>query len=322
MDILGITFQAVAALLGIGILGFWILGRRHVPAELFGFLNALAIDIALPCLVLANILNDFSPQKFPDWWRMPLWWIGFTLVALALSLIASFISKKETRGEFAMSLFYQNGIFFPLVILTGLFGRENPYLVLLFLFIFLHPSMVFSVYSLFFGKKAQLQKLSWKRIVNPVLVTTVAGMFITLIGIRAYVPDFLVMIFVMVGVMANPLFMLILGGNVYNDFRYKGEGANRFYTWEVVKFVLVKNIIFPLVFLALLIFVRPDYGIALIILLQAAVPPITAIPILAERCGGNRVISGQYIVSSFIFSIISIPAVIYLFSIFFPFPDK
>ena len=70
----------------------------------------------------------------------------------------------------------------------------------------------------------------------------------------------------------------------------------------------LKILVFPLVFLGLLMLVRPDYSIALIIILQSAVPPITAIPLLAERSGGNRVISGQFIVASFIFSIISIPS--------------
>jgi predicted permease len=58
----------------------------------------------------------------------------------------------------------------------------------------------------------------------------------------------------------------------------------------------------------------------LIVIIQAAVPPITAIPILVERCGGNRQIASQFIFASFISCIFSIPAVIYLFSRFFPIP--
>jgi predicted permease len=116
----------------------------------------------------------------------------------------------------------------------------------------------------------------------------------------------------MLGGMSLPLLMIILGGNIYIDF----SRQKQFNIAEVVKFTLVKNIMFPLVFLGLLMLVRPDYSIALIIILQSAVPPITAIPLLAERSGGNRVISGQFIVSSFIFSVISIPIVLYLFSIF------
>jgi predicted permease len=315
-----ITLEAVLALLGIGVLGFWIIGRRRVPSDTLAFLQSLAIDIALPLLVVGNLISDFSPQAYPDWWRMPLWWLGFTIVAFALSLSASFLVGKEIRSEFTISLFYQNGLFFPVLIIGGLFGGDNPYLVPLFLFLIFHPSMIFSTYTLFFGKRIQKEKLNWRRIVNPVLVATVVGLVIGLVSANEYIPRFLTTIVTMVGAIAIPLIMLILGGNIYSDFMYKADNNRRWYIREVIKFVVIKNVVFPLIFLALLLWLRPDSTIALIVMLQAAVPPITAIPIFVERCGGNRQIVSQFVVASFIFSIFSIPALIYLFNRFFPIP--
>ena len=320
MNVFVITLQAVLALLGIGLLGFWIIGRRRVPSDTLAFLSSLAIDIALPLLVFANLISDFSPQEYPEWWRMPLWWLGFTIVALSLSLLTSFLVRKEIRSEFTSGLFYQNGLFFPILIIGGLFGQDNLYLVPLFLFVMFYPSMVFSTYTLFFSKGIQKEKLNWRRIVNPVLVATIVGLVIGLVSVRDYIPDFLITIVTMVGAIATPLFMLILGGNIFNDFMYKADNNKKWYIWEVVKFVVIKNIVFPLIFLALLLWLRPDSTIALIVILQSAVPPITAIPILVERCGGNRKIASQFVVASFIFSIVSIPAFIYLFNRFFPIP--
>lgn len=320
MSIFLITLQAVLALLGIGLLGFWIIGRRRVPSDTLAFLSSLAIDIALPLLVVANLISGFSPQEYPNWWHIPLWWLGFAVVALAISLLASFLVKKEIRSEFTIGLFYQNGLFFPILIIEGLFGGDNTYLVPLFLFVIFHPSMIFSTYTLFFGKRIQKEKLNWRRIVNPVLVATIVGLIIGLVSAREYVPDFVITIVTMVGAIATPLFMLILGGNIYNDFMYKAGNNKRWYIRDVIKFVVIKNIVFPLVFLAPLLWLRPDSTIALIVMLQAAVPPITAIPILVERCGGNRQIASQFVVASFILSILSIPAFLYLFSRFFPIP--
>ena len=320
MNVFVITLQAVLALLGIGLLGFWIIGRRRVPSDTLAFLSSLAIDIALPLLVFANLISDFSLQEYPEWWRMPLWWLGFTIVALSLSLLTSFLVRKEIRSEFTSGLFYQNGLFFPILIIGGLFGQDNLYLVPLFLFVIFYPSMVFSTYTLFFSKSIQKEKLHWRRIANPVLVATIVGLVIGLVSVRDYIPDFLITIVTMVGAIATPLFMLILGGNIFNDFMYKADNNKKWYIWEVVKFVVIKNIVFPLIFLALLLWLRPDSTIALIVILQAAVPPITAIPILVERCGGNRKIASQFVVASFIFSIVSIPAFIYLFNRFFPIP--
>lgn len=319
MNIFLITFQAVAALLGIGVVGYWVIGRRQVPANVLGLLNSLAIDIALPSLVLGNMLTQFSLEEFPDWWRMPVWWLIFTVIAVALSVATSFLIRKDYRGEFAMSMAFQNGAFFPILIITGLFGAMSDLLVYLFLFIFLQPSLIFSTYNLFFRGKSTDNQMNWRRVINPVLVMTIIGLVVGLTGITDYVPEFMVLIVTLVGAMAIPLFMLILGGNVYNDFTGQG-GKRQFYTREVIIFTLVKNLLFPLMFLGLLIWIKPDYTVAFILIIEAAVPPITAIPIFTERSAGNRAITNQFIVASFIFSIVSIPAVLYLFSLFFPFP--
>jgi predicted permease len=320
MSVFIITFEAVLTLLGIGVLGFWIIGRKRVSSNTLGFLASLAIDIALPLLVVTNLVLDFSPQEYPYWWHLPLWWLGFTAVALVLSMATSFLMRKSIRSEFTISLFFQNGLFFPIIIIGVLFGQGNTYLAPLFLFMIFQPSMVFSTYSLFFKKFIDKDKLNWRRIINPVLIATIFGVVIGLVSIRDRIPSFLITIVTMVGAMAMPLFMLILGGNIYNDFMYKKDEKEESYIWEILKFVLFKNILFPLVFLGLLIWLRPDYTIAFIIILQAAVPPITAIPILTERCGGNRKIASQFVVASFLAAILSIPAIIYLFHRFFPIP--
>jgi predicted permease len=320
MTIFIITVEAVATLLGIGVLGFWIIGKKHVPENTLSFLSSLAIDIALPFLVIANLVLEFSPQKYPDWWHMPLWWAGLTAVLLILSLASSFMVKRDIRSEFTMSLFFQNGLFFPILIIIGLFGPGSSYLVTLFLFMILQPSMVFSTYILFFRSAVKKESLNWRKIVNPVLIATVIGLLIGLTSIGKYIPSFLVNIFTMVGAMATPIFMLILGGNIYNDFALQKEEQQKFRAWDVTKFVLMKNVIFPLVLLGLLLLLRPDPAIAFIIMLQAAVPPITAIPILTARCGGNKSISSQFIVASFLCSILTIPAFIFVFSRFFTLP--
>lgn len=321
-DTFNMVFQAVAALLGIGVLGFLIVRRKLVPENIMDVLATLAIDIALPCLVFANIIVDFSPAEFPDWWQLPLWWLFFQFTALVLSLITMFVSQRSTRREFAATMFFQNGIFFPIIILGGIFGAGNPYLAQLFVFILLHPSLYFSSFYLFFRafRKDNVsdvkRTLNTKRVFNPVLILTVIALALKLPGIDIYLPRFLITLVQMVGSMSLPLLMIFLGGSLYMDFKKKGE----IYTLEIIKFLIVKNIVFPLVFLGILIILQPDYNIALIIMLQSAIPPVTGIPILTEREGGNRAITNQFVLASFIFSIMSLPSMFMLFSRFFPMP--
>ena len=320
MHVFNITLQSVTALLAIGVLGFWIIKRQIIPENILRFLAVLAIDIALPCIVFANIITRFSPSASADWWHYPFWWLLYSAIALLFSLGGMSLSQRATRREFALSLFFQNGIFFPFIVLSGVFGASNPYIPILFVFITFHPSLYFSTNHLFFRQKADggqpksPRKLS--RILNPVLFATLISAGIKLTHADTYLPTFLLSMFQILGGMSLPLMMLILGGSLYLDFQNKGP----VYLKEMVKFVLIKNFFFPLAFIFLLVLVRPAYSIALIVFLQSAAPPITGIPIETARQGGNASITNQFILSSFIFSILSVPLMFTLFTRYFPMP--
>jgi len=189
MNLFIIAFESVAVLLGIGIIGFWIIKRRIIPGNILTLLSPLALSIALPSLIFVNIIQDFSPSDFPNWWQLPLWWGFFTIVAAGLTFVFMFTSKKKTRREFAISLFYQNGIFFPLAILAGMFGEDSSHIVFLFLFTIFYAAFFFSTYHFFFEHKKK-EKLKWKKIIHPVLIATILAVIIRLGGVQDAIPDF------------------------------------------------------------------------------------------------------------------------------------
>ncbi len=314
MDLFITTFEAVAVLLAIGLIGFLIIKQKVVPGRILSLISPLALDIALPSLVFVDIVLDFTPADYPNWWQLPLWWGFFTVVAFLLTFLFMFISKKDTRREFAVTLFYQNGIFFPLAILSNMFPGDQTYIVSLFLFTIFYPAFFFSTYQFFFDR-GDKKKIDYKKIFHPVLIATLIGIAIGIIGINELVPDIVISVFSILGAMTIPLLMIILGGNIYVD--YKKQGSFDFI--EVSKFVLIKNIIFPLVFIGILILIKSYITnvVAIIILLQAAVPPVTAVPLVTERSGGNRSIVNQFMVASFIVSLISIPLMIGIFDSLF-----
>jgi len=315
VSVLVSTFESVALLLGIGVLGTWVIGKRILPREALGLLSILALDISLPSLVFVNIIKDFKPSEFEGWWLLPLWWAGETVIFGVLTALSSLVAKRETRREFAASLFFQNALFFPLAILTSLYGAGSSYIVDLFFFQLFFPSLLFSTAHLFFGQPTQA--LNWGKIINRVLLATLAATALRLTGTQMIIPGFAVSALEMVGNMALPLLMLILGGNMYVDYKEQG----RLFPGEILKFILIKNFFFPLTTLALLILVHPAYHISLMVILQAAVPPVTAVPILTDRAGGQRDIVNQFMFSSFAVSLFSIPLMMGLFGMFFQPPS-
>jgi predicted permease len=265
MDIFLTTFTAVATLLFIGVLGFWVIARRIIAGNVLGALSVLAIDIALPCLTFTGIMASFNPDKDSTGWTMPLWWAGFMASAFLLTVVSSLISKREYRREFMASVLFQNAIFFPLAILAQMFGSGTPILVSLFLFTLIHPALFFNGAPLFFNRNA---KMDLGKFFNPVLVATILAVLLRILNLQGAVPGFILSALGIVGAMTVPLLMLVLGGNIYLDMK----GTKRFEYLESAKFVLVKNIVFPAVALLILMLVRPPFEISLIIMLQSAVP--------------------------------------------------
>ncbi len=307
MNVLIPAFQAVAMLLFIGVIGAWMITRKMVKKNFFSLLSPLALEIALPALIFTNIINNFNPHIKTNWWKLPLWWGFFTVIAFIVTLIGFIFSKKANKREFGISLFYQNGIFFPLAIIAGMFGRNSDYILDLFLFIIFYASFFFSTSFLFFSRKS---KIEWKKIFHPVFIVTVLAVILKLTGFNVYIPPFIISALEMVGAMSIPLLMIILGGNILIDFKKIGE----LYVGEIIKFLLFKNLIMPVVMLGIIILIKPSYNIALILMIESASPPVTAIPLVTDRNGGNHTIVNQFLLSSFLFSLISIPLMMYLFT--------
>ena len=308
------TFRAVAMLLGVGVVGFWVVSRRLLPERALESLSTLALEIALPCLIFARIARQFRPEDQPQWWLLPVAWLAFTAFAAILSLGAMRLAQTEGRREFGLTLFYQNATFFPLAIITQLFGADSVLVVDLFFFVMFFGALLFGTYRLFFA--GGMKWPGYKKLLHPVLVATLLAAVCSLTGISGHMPGFALDSLTMIGQMTVPLLMIILGGSIYLDFRASGT----LQPWEVAKFITLKNLLFPLAALGLLLLIRPPRNLALIILLESAVPPVTSAPVLIRREDGDRALASQFLVGSFLFSLVSLPAMLALFGEFFAMP--
>ncbi len=312
MNIFLSTLQAVGVLLGIGIVGFYILSRKIVPKSILKVLSPLVIDVGMPCFVFANILQNFNKDTISDWWQYPLWWVLFTILFLILTIVSLQFIKKKNRGDFGIALFYPNAVFVPIAVIAGLFGTNDPMMAKLFLFVIIYPAFFFNTFFYFF-KKNNLYQKKIKNIFNPILVSTIIAMIVTLAGLQSKVPNFIIETCKLIGNISLPLIMIYIGGNIYVDF----QNRQKIQVKELIVFLILKNLVFPFVVLALLIIIRPDPSVAFLILLLSAVPPITAIAIIGKEYNRNIALINQFLVSSFIFSIITIPVFVYIFNYYF-----
>ncbi|MCK5823199.1 MAG: AEC family transporter [Bacteroidales bacterium] len=314
MDVYWNIFESISILIGIGIIGFIIIARKIVPIKILEVVSPLILEIALPCLIFTNIINRFSPESMELWWTLPLWSFAFAGITLLFTFITMRIIKTQNKPEFTISLLYPNFIFIPLLVIQNLFGENSNMLVELFLFTLIFPAFLFNTYYLFFkNKQKETKKFDWSKIFNPILIATALAVIIKLTGANDYIPNAFLKITKIIGNTALPLILIVIGGNVYVDFKRKGE----IHTKQILLFVALKNFILPFLVLAVILIIRPRVSVAFLFVLISAVPPITAIPILTEKVGGNSSISNQLLIASYITSIISIPLIILLFTHFY-----
>ena len=302
--------------MGIGVLGFAILARKTVPLEVLKVISPLVLEVSLPCMIFYNIITRFDPARMPHWWKLPLWWAGMMGFFLILTLIGMQYVHRRCKGEAAISLFYPNATFFPIGIIPIVYGPDTILLVELFIFTLLMPIVVFNGYTFFFRSKSPERKFSLadSKIMNPILVATILAIGLKVARIDSSLPGFVITITEIVGATALPLLMLNIGGNVYVDFKRRGRldfGAS-------ARFVLTKNVLFPAATLGLILLVKPPQSVATLIMIQAAMPPLSAVPVLTERVRGNVPLVNQFLISSFIFSILTIPLSLWCFDILYP----
>lgn len=310
MEVFFASLQAISILIGLGVIGFVVIARKIVPEEILKLLSSLAIDVAVPLLVFTNIIVKFDPTKDSSWWTLPLWWAFFAAVTLIMTVALGRCFMPSIRQEAVTAMYLNNPTFVPLSILIGIYGANSSYIADLFLFTMFSAAFYFNFYKVFFNKKSNAGRVNWNKIFNPILKATVLALILKLTGIGAYIPQFVLSITGQIGDMSFPLIMMILGGNIYQDMKKSGP----IYLGPLIKYLLIKNILFPLIILGILYFIRPPFPVALILLLQAAAPPLTTVPVLIEREGGNMQIANQFVVASFIFAIISIPLMMTIFN--------
>jgi predicted permease len=301
MNIFLSSFESVAVLFVVGTIGVWALKRQVLPENSIRVLSIIAIEIALPCHIFYTIVTRFDPAQNHGWWKFPVLWVVFTGAAGVAALGAGPVFSKKNRRECCMALFYQNAVFVPLILITQLFEPGTARLVDLFLFTMLFPAFFFSTHRLFFTQ--QPGHLRWQRIFPPALIATALAVSFSFLSKDQLVPEFLLAGLRMVGLMATPALLLLLGGSIYLDFRQRGPFAWK----DVLVFAGIKNFLFPVLAMTALVPLNPSPEVSFLILLQSAVPPLTALPVVAGRAGANKRIVNQLMFASFLLTPLSLP---------------
>ncbi len=299
--------------------------RRYLTAETTASLSRFVVDLAMPAMIVVNMLVTVNGDTLHTAWFIPLLGMAVMLVGQGVGLLMSpLFSTSTEKGTFVFLIAIANWIYLPLPIIQALYGNAGMNTVLLFNVGAQLVLWTLGVATLRGGKpdRESLRLL----VTNPGLIATVAGIVLAL-GLQGVkvnflpdaaaagawlVPQALTQALALVGGLTIPLSLIVtgaqLGGLDLSDHR-----PSRTLTGVL----LVRLLVAPAVSVALVLALA-HFGPALPLVprmttyIIAAMPVAVSCSIFTERFGGSTPLAARAIFYSTLLSIATVPAIFFV----------
>jgi len=305
------TFSAIFQLVAIGALGFLLIRRSVISESGLNMAGDLVINIFLPLLMFTEIARRFSPQQFPDWWVFPL----LSLLVSAAGLISGYAVLRFDDGikhpnEFLSLTTFQNSGYLPLPLVAALLPRTQADIMFIYIFLFLLGfNMTIFSFGYFLLDPASDRRFDARKMFNPPVLATLTALVVAFAGAGRFVPELLLRPAELLGRCAIPLSVLVVGGNL--ALMKVEKGAVR----PIAYALLVKLLFLPLLFLCVILVLRPPQMMSFLLILQAAMPSAVLLSVVcrSQECGDKLV--SPTIFYGHLASIVTIPLMLALFRI-------
>jgi predicted permease len=274
----------------------------------------LVIYFFFPCFIFVNLVSNFDFRSYSNWWIFPF--LSFFVTAVGFFTAKLFIRiDKNLEGfkrEFVSLVTFQNGGYLPLILVALLLppGSREEMFIYIFLFLLGFNVIIWSL-GVTYLAKSETRRIELKTLFNPPVIAIIAALLFIAVGLRKLIPQFLTGTMEMFGDCALPLAIMTVGANL--SFIDISDGD---YNKHILKIVLAKLLFIPLLFLGLVLFIKPPYAVALLILLQGAMPSAVTSSIIMRHYDKKDNIVSLGIFWTHIICLITIPAFLILFSSF------
>ena len=262
-------------------------------------LSDLILDVFLPCNVLSSFF-DASGSKFLS--------LGIIFIISSLTLVVCFVLSKY--------VFYKNAgrdqknVLLYATIVTNASFLGNPVIESIYGFGALIYSAVFIIplrvalwtvgIALFSGMRGGIRKI----VFHPCLVATYLGFIVMLTG---YVPPKLISRVVFsLGNCTTPISMMVVG-SVLGLVKIKQLFSKMTFYYTAIRLLLI-----PLMVLGVLLILRPEPVVTGVSVILCGTPAAVTTSILANKYEGDRELASKIVFTSTLFSIITIPGLIWL----------
>jgi len=266
-------------------------------------LSDLILCVFLPCTTLSAFLDAGFSQLSA---------LGLIFIISALTLVICFLLSRyifyrkvetEQKKVLTYATVIPNASFLGNPIIESIYGLD----ALVYSAVYLAPLRM-SLWSvgvaIFSGQKISLKKIAF----HPCLVATYLGI---LIMVTNFKPPILVSrLAITLGNCTTPLSMMVVG-SILGTVKPK-----HFFSKLTLYFSFIRLILIPLMMIGFMVILRPEPIVSGVSIILSATPaPVTG-SILANKYGSDRELASEIVFTSTLFSIVTIPVILWLITFF------
>lgn len=275
-------------------------------------LSELIMKVTIPIMIVVSMSREFSTDK-----------LVFSAVMFGISSISylfknilakAFTKVLKTKGPesgiYELIILFSNAGFMGFPVVRAMYGEEGVFYAAII-------NVSFNIFiwtlgiSILSRHDKTREKTSLKTLLrNPGIVSVMIGLLLFFLPIT--LPEIIKTPLSLVGESSTPLAMMTIG-MLLVDTDIKTVFKNK----ELAIASIVRILVFPIIFMAVLFWLRVPPMVTGILLILESMPAATSIAIFARKFDADYELASQGIFLSTLLNVITIPIILYLFSKFF-----
>jgi len=297
------TFVSILEIFLVVLLAGLMVRRGLITQAHISGLSQVTVNVFLPAMTFANVVENLDPSAMSYWWVLPLAAVAMAMLGLGIAWIFFFTRLKEKKNLLPLASL-QNAGYLVLPVGLALYSADfDRFALYTFLFILGFNPVLWSIGKIL---ATGTGKGGIKGFFTPPFVANFLAVAVVLAGVTRVIPRPLLHTCKMLGDAAVPVATFVLGavlGTIPWRFRSLVGDA-----WRVI---LIKQIILPVATALLLLQIglqHSDPLLARFFMIQAASAPAVGIILQVRSYGGDEEKIGGLMLLSYLTAVFLLPA--------------
>lgn len=296
MDAFLSVILEVAVILLLIVSGYFTVKKGMFTKESLGSITSFLLYIVTPCLLVSSFLSA-EPGKL-DGWTMLLA-VVLPALSIVISIAVSYLFfRREPLGRrrvLRFSTVFCNVGYMGIPLVEGIVGSEGVLYGSFFIAVFNIFCWTYG-YVMMGGGKVRLKAL----LLNPGIIGIAIGLPLYLLNVP--VPALIERPVELLSALNTPLAMIVVGG-------YIAQVKLRAFVSDlaVYKMAVLRLVVAPLLYLALVWLLRPDETLLMSTVIQAATPVAANCVLFAVQFGSDAELASKSVAVSTALSVVTIP---------------